>query len=769
VAAAIRGLGGQVTHRYDNVDAMAVQVPQDKVTEVLALQGVKAYRDNVVSLPKMGTGGPREKLTGFVSGETDGVRAVGLAGAGAVVPADYLFNNSLIGATALHAQGNLGDGVIVGIIDSGTANSPVVAALPPGTVIGGESFVPGATEPGPTSRANGAHGTWVGTVIAGNAAFVVPSVSATSTFFPRMVASLRAQAPGSVIECATPPHNFACDPATQAVIPVVGVAPGAKIYALKVFPAAVDSTSDAIVIAAMDRAITLKRNFNRGVPSTPVAGDGSEDNPYRYDSLNLKVVNMSLGGPTLFAGRDLEDELTRKMLREGITLVTSAGNDGFAAMTGGSPGTGIGSLTVGAASTAIHERVLRDVQFGVGIGELYRPFGPTQTAYFSSRGPTADGRYDPEMTANGFGTFAQGTCGGSPSCLAGTALAPFSIVSGTSFSSPIAAGAAALLRKGAPWASATLVRNALSKGANPGVLGDGSGKIDQGSGFLDVAKSLDLLWAGRVSDRLATGIASPSVRLNTALLGFPPAFFRNNKYTTRVKDLKPGQVAQIFLPVEDRTDEFTVTIKNLTRELPPEQQNALFGDDLLVQFADAPTSFLRDQFFDFVFADTTFVVPNPQSGTARLAIQGDWTNAGKISADVVVERKRSLQGFPTATGFLTEGEFKTVEFEVPAGVTTLTVETFWDRDWASYPTDDMDLYLFDPAGNLVTDVNGFAPGATLDSPERTSVAAPAAGTWTAMVVGFTVHDIKQHNWRDRTWRSNFLVRAKADGVRLAAN
>jgi hypothetical protein len=204
---------------------------------------VKAYRDNVVSLPKMGTGGPREKLTGFVSGETDGVRAVGLAGAGAVVPADYLFNNSLIGATALHAQGNLGDGVIVGIIDSGTANSPVVAALPPGTVIGGESFVPGATEPGPTSRANGAHGTWVGTVIAGNAAFVVPSVSATSTFVPRMVASLRAQAPGSVIECATPPHNFACDPATQAVIPVVGVAPGAKIYALKVFPAAVDSTS----------------------------------------------------------------------------------------------------------------------------------------------------------------------------------------------------------------------------------------------------------------------------------------------------------------------------------------------------------------------------------------------------------------------------------------------------------------------------------------------------------------------------------------------
>ena len=56
------------------------------------------------------------------------------------------------------------------------------------------------------------------------------------------------------------------------------------------------------------------------------------------------------------------------LLDAGITVVTSAGNDGFAAMTGGSPGTGFGSLTIGASSTPVHERVLRDNQFGVGIG-----------------------------------------------------------------------------------------------------------------------------------------------------------------------------------------------------------------------------------------------------------------------------------------------------------------------------------------------------------------------------------------------------------------
>ncbi|HVO10323.1 MAG TPA: S8 family serine peptidase [Vicinamibacteria bacterium] len=771
---AVGNLGGTVTHQYANVDAVAASIPRERLAELLALQGVRVYRDTVVSIPRTPTGGPRNKLSGSASSEADGVAAGGAASVPGVAPADYLFNNSLIGATAVQAAGNYGDGVIVGVIDAGTANSPVVAALQPGTVIGGESFVTGAGEPGPTSRLNGPHGTWVGTVIAGNALFIVPKVSSGSQFFPRMVASLETHAPDSVFDCAAPPFNVPCNPATQALIPIVGVAPGAKIYALKVFPAVSDSTSDSIILAAMDRAITIRHNFNSGMPSVPVGGTGTEDDPFRYDSLKIDVVNMSLGGPTLFAGRDLEDELTRKMLAEGITLATSAGNDGFPAMTGGSPGTGFASLTVGAANTAPHERVLRDVQYGVGIGDLYRPSDAIQTAYFSSRGPTADGRLDPELTTPGFANFAQGTCRldattVSASCAAGSALAPFSIVSGTSFSSPTAAGAAALLRKGAPLATAAQIRNALSKGANPALLGDGSGRIDQGNGFLDVAKSLDLLLMGRVNGRLPTGLGSPSVVLNTASTGFKPILFVNDKYSAHVATLKPGQVKQVFVPVDDSTDQLTITVKNVTPEQAPAGQNQLFGDDLFVAVADAPTSFLRDRFFDFVGADTTIPVPNPQTGLVRLAIQGDWTNAGRISADLVIQRTRSPQGRPTAFGTVAEGEVKTIEFDVPSGTADLTVEAFWDKDWASYPTDDLDLYLFDPDGNLVVDATGAPPGATLDSPERTEVTSPPAGTWTALVAGFTVHDDGHGRPGHKCRRPNFLLRAKADGVRLRAN
>jgi subtilisin family serine protease len=410
-------------------------------------------------------------------------------------------------------------------------------------------------------------------------------------------------------------------------------------------------------------------------------------------------------------------------------------------MTVGSPGSGFGSLTLGAASTAAHERILRDNQYGLGIGALYRPFEGVQTAYFSSRGPNADGRIDPEITANGVGTLAQGANGF------------IYFVSGTSFSSPTAAGAAALLRKAAPWASAAQIRNALVQGANPSVLADGSGRIDQGRGFLDVSKAQDLLLSGCISSRIERHLALPWVGLNVALAGLDIVDFKNEKFKTKLKNLKPGQVAHFFIPSSDRTDQFTVKLENVTPELPPASQNQLFGDDLFVQAVDAPTSFAETPLLIDAFTiGGSFPINNPQTGLIRLAVQGDWTNAGRISGDLTIERKKNPQGFPTGLGKVEDGEFVEESFEVPAGTAQLVVELAWDTNWGHYPTDDVDLYLIDadPSKPLNT------AGATIDSPERAVINNPTAGEWLALVNGFTVHGNKAH----------YVLRATADGVRL---
>ena len=142
-----------------------------------------------------------------------------------------------------------------------------------------------------------------------------------------------------------------------------GTAPAAKIYALKVFPSQGGGAPESRIIAAMDRAITLRRNFNNGASTAPVSGSGTEDRPFQVRRAEHQSRQHEPRRADPVCRRrprrpvNVEDARGRHHHRR-----TAAGNDGFGAMTGGSPGTGIGSLTVGASSTPVHERVLRDLQ-----------------------------------------------------------------------------------------------------------------------------------------------------------------------------------------------------------------------------------------------------------------------------------------------------------------------------------------------------------------------------------------------------------------------
>jgi hypothetical protein len=730
VATAVRAIpGARVSQVYQNIPGLAVTLP---VSAVPTIQGrsdvVGMTKDLAVKLPPPAD---VQKLPSAASSQV--FTAAQLPGFIGARPADYSFNNNLINATALQSQGILGNGVVVAIIDSGTANNPSVVPALSGTVIGGESFVTGDTVTSATSTLNGDHGTWVGTVIAGHAIFLFPT---TST----LVQSLLLHAPSSVVPCSA----LGC-PSNLSGVPMVGVAPAASIYALKVFPSTSDSTSSSIILAGMDRALTLRHNFNNGMPSVPTnPGCGAENNPCVFNSLPIQVVNLSLGGGTLFAGHDLEDQVVLQMLQAGITVSIAAGNDGPGALTVGSPGTGFGSLTMAAASSAAHERVLRDIQFGLGIGSLWRPFSGLQTATFSSRGPVPDGRVGPAISANGFATYAQAAGGG------------ISLVSGTSFSTPTAAGAAALLRQKFPNATAVQIRNALVAGANPNAFADGSGRIDRGDGLLDVSGAAAKLTAGNVSPFLPFGLGLPSVPLNLLTLGITPVNFSGNTATTHLSNLKPGQVSQLYVLTQDNIDDLTVTVKNITPALPPASQNQLFGDDVFLTVDDAYTSFAVVRASGFLVSDSTFDVPLPLAGLVRVAVQGDTTNAGNISCDVVIQRHNATLNAPTSIGQIKQGQDTAVRIQVPAGTSQLSFLLSWLLEWGNYPTNDLDLVLEDPNGNIDFD------GATLSTPERATVNNPTPGIWTAHIQGFQINALF-NVFNSDIW----TLRASADGHRLA--
>jgi subtilisin family serine protease len=709
VIEAVERNGGVVTHRYKYVDAIAADLrgasALNAVRRVAEPGGLR--KDVEVDLPP--TDGTRGSVPAAMKVDADSGSQLDAAelAARAAEPNAYLINNVAMNLGSLHAAGKLGQGMKVAVIDSGIRPDFPHISLD-GSVIGGEDFVPDAL--GFSDPANNGHGTFVAGMISANVVFTIGGALRTS---------ISTHCPACVIPVS----------ATTSALPVLGSAPLASIYALRVFGPTGGAPVSRIV-AAMERVLELRENYDNGMPETANA-DGS------YNALNIKVCNMSLGGLTFWAGREIEDQLTEIFLRKDIVLLASASNAGPSGITGGTPGTGFGSLTVGATSSPVHERIFRDLQFGLGIGALYRPFGGVQTAYFSSRGPTADGRVDPDVVANGFASFGQGF---------GTAPGGLDIGSGTSFSAPSVAGVAAVLRQAVPNATARQIRNAIMLTANRQMINDGSGAFDRGWGHVDAGAALRLLKSGWTPDWPGLkGWGTQSVPLNVLLTGTPT--FRG-KVQRSVKGLKPGQRFETMYLVEKDTSAVTITLSGVKAGSP---QNELFDDDILLTVHSAKTSaFGQGDYQVFTFTKGgTFTVPNPDQGLMRVTVNGDWTNASPIDATIAVSSTKTRTPGKSAHNRIDEGETFTYTFDVPAGAQRLEAELEWDNDWGAYPTNDIDLILVSPTG-----VPNFA-GASLDAPERAGVNTPAAGKWTAIVDGFMV--LSKHGDR-------FSLRLTIDGT-----
>lgn len=126
----------------------------------------------------------------------------------------------------------------------------------------------------------------------------------------------------------------------------------------------------------------------------------------------------------------------------GMIVVTSAGNSGPLAETLASPADADSAISVGATDS---------------LGSL---------ASFSSRGPTADGRIKPDLTAPGVAVFSASTI--SPT--------GFARVDGTSLAAPLIAGVAALIKQATPTLTPAEVAEAMMfTGSNAGSPDNNSG------------------------------------------------------------------------------------------------------------------------------------------------------------------------------------------------------------------------------------------------------------------------------------------------------
>jgi hypothetical protein len=720
---AIKARGGSVTWEFQYVDGIAAVIPEDAIDDIRALVGGSSMEKDVDVPRPSAVGSNRSRVTkqqfGGVSTTLSapglGVTSANLPSFANSYPGAYSINNAGTRIEKLHAKGFTGKGTIVAIIDSGVRSSYKLV----NGYVGGVDFVDDGP-PGPAGDTsndwkkdtNEGHGTFGAGLIAGNASFNISGV---------LESALKQYAPAAIVD---------------GKLPIIGTAPESKVYVVRVFGDDPNvGASKSTIIAAIQHVVEQRELYDRT--------NGRQ-------GVKIDVANLSLGVSTLSAGRNLMDESVDAMLRAGIVPVVSAGNVGPAALTVSSPGSAMSAVTVGALSRAANERILNEVLYGTefpdeyypGVGGDIRPFDGTEIAYFSSRGPNADGRLDPDVVANGVGSISQGYC---PNQILDACFKRLSIGSGTSFSAPIVSGIAAALRDAFPKASATQIRNAIIASGRPAQVADYFDVVDRGNGLPDAWAAYQMLAEGKVDDSLPpvnqpNDLVRRNIEQNTDLeveSGFISKTFRK---------LKPGQRGEILYDVPKGTERVIVKVRNVAMIGP---QNPFYGGDAMFFYVHSAKTSSIGAYGDYLLEaepffggepETEFSFVDPDTGIMRIEINPDTLNAGTVNAEVSIEAIHEAWPRATISDSIRDGRTQKYTVEVKNGTTRMDLLLDWTHDWAHYPTNDIDMIVCNPSITSIADCKAFGikDGATLAGPERVSIANPVAGNWMILVSGFNV-------------------------------
>jgi len=194
-----------------------------------------------------------------------------------------------------------------------------------------------------------------------------------------------------------------------------------------------NGSSKGVAFEANIVAVKVLTEFGKGMQS--IAALALEWIITNNDFLNVTVINLSFGTNGPSSGEDLLSAYSDIAVSHGIVVVVAAGNYGPDLYTVGSPAAAKKVITVGAVDRS------KNIQS------------------WSSRGPTLDDRYKPEISAVGTDILAASL----PYLrYPSTSWQIYKEVSGTSFAAPMISGGIALLKQAHPEWSPEYLKAAMT-------------------------------------------------------------------------------------------------------------------------------------------------------------------------------------------------------------------------------------------------------------------------------------------------------------------
>lgn len=156
-----------------------------------------------------------------------------------------------------------------------------------------------------------------------------------------------------------------------------GMAPRAKLHSFKVLNDSGEG-EDAWILVALDKIAQINEQSQQ---------------------LRIHGINLSLGGnfdPSVFGcGHTPLCMELRRLWRQGVLIVLAAGNEGFTVLQTLNDGPWQANLDLSIGDPA-------NLEESIAVGSVHRVNPHTYgVSYFSSRGPTADGRMKPDVVAPG--------------------------------------------------------------------------------------------------------------------------------------------------------------------------------------------------------------------------------------------------------------------------------------------------------------------------------------------------------------------------------